>query len=188
MMRCAVILHAPIGGGKTRTAEVAAGRARADGIKVMGVLSMRIPDTDGGDPRYEILELDTGLRVPLVKPICMGSNGDWESLGNPRFAFSREGFSRANLALQRAAEGMREGAVVFVDEYGRLESERKGVYPGAVAVADSLRQGGVAVYLCRGDKVAEVTELVKGKATRTFALEAGDSDALLRIILGCSRL
>ncbi len=187
-MRCAVILHAPIGGGKTRTAEAAAERARADGIKVMGVLSMRVSATDGGDPSYEILELDTGERVPLVKPIGVGSNGDWESLGNPRFVFSSEGFSRANLALQRAAEEMREGVVVFIDEYGRLESERKGVYFGAVAVADSLRRGGVAVYLCRGDKVAEVTELVKGKAARTFALEAGDPDALLRIILGCSRL
>ncbi len=34
----------------------------------------------------------------------------------------------------------------------------------------------------------EVSELVKGKAQRVFTLEAGDADALLRIILGCSRL
>jgi hypothetical protein len=83
---------------------------------------------------------------------------------------------------------MKEGVVTFIDEYGRLESERKGIYPGVVMVANALKSGGVAVFLCREDKVTEVTELVKGKAARTFSLEAGDVDALLRIIRGCSRL
>ncbi len=66
-MRCAVILHAPIGGGKTTTARAAAERARADGLKVMGILSIRV--LDGGEyPSYDLLELDTGETMPLVKP------------------------------------------------------------------------------------------------------------------------
>jgi nucleoside-triphosphatase THEP1 len=186
-MRCAVILHAPIGGGKTRTAESAVERARADGLKVMGVLSRRVFE-GAPDPSYEILELDTGERLPLVKSNKLSLGEGWESYGNPIYMFSPDGFRLANLALQRAAEEMSDGVVAFVDEFGRLESGGMGIYPGAVFVADALRRGGVAVYLCRDDKVAEVNDLVRGKAARTFTLEAGDADALLRIIRGCSKL
>lgn len=186
-MRCAVILHAPIGGGKTRTAESAAERAKADGVKVMGILSRRVIG-DGADTSYDLVELDTGETMPLVKPAGTGLAEGWESYDNPRFVFSRKGLYSANLALHRAATEMRDGVAVFVDEWGRLESQRKGIHSGAVMVADALSRGGVAVFLCRDDKVHEVTELVKGKAARVFTLEAGDADALLRIILGCSRL
>ncbi|HIH87987.1 TPA: hypothetical protein HA344_02110 [Candidatus Bathyarchaeota archaeon] len=186
-MRCAVILHAPIGGGKTRTAEAAAERAKADGIRVMGILSRRILG-DGPDPSYDLVELDTGETMPLVKPAGIEFVDGWESFDNPRFVFSHKGLYSANLALHRAAEEMRDGVVVFVDEWGRLESQRKGIYPGAVMVADALNRGGVAVFLCRDDKVKEVIELVKGKASRIFTFEAGDADALLRIIRGCSKL
>ncbi len=186
-MRCAVILHAPIGGGKTTTARAAVERARADGLKVMGVLSLRV--LDGGEyPSYDLLELDTGETMPLVKPQDEASGEEWESYDNPRFVFSKKGLYSANLALHRGAEELRDGVVVFVDEYGRLESQHKGIHPGAVMVADALRRGGVAVYLCRDDKVNEVIELVKDRAARIFKLEAGDADALLRIIRGCSKL
>jgi nucleoside-triphosphatase THEP1 len=83
---------------------------------------------------------------------------------------------------------MHDGVVTFIDEYGRLESQRKGIHPGAVMVANALKSGGVAVFLCRDDMVQEVNELVKGKATRVFTVEAGNVDALLRIIRGCSKL
>jgi hypothetical protein len=55
-------------------------------------------------------------------------------------------------------------------------------------VAEGLKRGGVAVFLCREDKVDEIAELVKDKANRVFNLEAGDADALLNIIRGCSKL
>jgi len=186
-MRCAVILHAPMGGGKTRTAESAAERARADGLKVMGILSRRIPGDDPL-PSYELLELDTGETVPFARPAGLGVVEGWESYDTPHFVFSQKGLYCANLALHRAAEEMRDGVVVFVDEWGRLESQRKGIHPGAVMVAKALSNGGVAVFLCRDDKVDEVRELLRGRATRTFSLEAGDVDALLRIVRGCSRL
>lgn len=186
-MRCAVILHGPIGGGKTRTAETAAEWAKADGIKVMGILSRRVID-DGPDPSYNLMELDTGEVVPLVKPAGIGFAEGWETFGNPRFVFSQKGMYCANLALHRAAEEMRDGVVVFVDEWGRLESQRKGIHPGAVMVANALTKGGVAVFLCRDDKIGEVTDLLRGRAVRVFQLEAGDAEALLRIIRGCSKL
>ena len=186
-MRCAVILHAPIGGGKTTTARTAAERSLADGLKVMGILSLRV--IKGREyPSYDLWELDTNEKIPLVKPIDETSGEGWDSFGNPVFIFSRKGFYSANLALQRAAEEMKDGVVVFVDEYGRLESQKKGIHPGAVMVAEGLKRGGVAVFLCREDKVDEIAELVKDKANRVFNLEAGDADALLNIIRGCSKL
>jgi nucleoside-triphosphatase THEP1 len=186
-MRCAVVLHAPIGGGKTRTAEAVIEGAKVDGIKVMGVLSRRHLG-ESSSPCYELLELDTGRRMPLVKPARAGNGDGWESYGNPRFIFSKKGFFYANQALKRAADEMRNGVVVFIDEYGKLESGHLGIYIGALLVANALRKGGIAVYLCRDDKVAEVHELVDEKAYRVFDVEAGDVDGLLRIIRGCSRL
>ena len=186
-LRCAVILHALLGGGKTSTARAAAKMAKADGLKVMGILSLRVLNS-GEYPCYDLLELDTGNTMPLVKPQGEASEEGWESYDNPRFVFSKKGFYFANLALRRGAEEMRDGVVVFVDEFGKLESQRKGIYSGAVMVADGLKRGGVAVYLCRDDKVKEVIDLVKARAERVFNLEAGDADALMRIIRGCSKL
>jgi len=186
-LRCAVILHAPIGGGKTTTAQAAAERAKANGIKVKGILSKRVLN-EGGCPSYDLLELDTGETMPLVKPAEKEPSEGWESYGNPKFVFSKRGLYSANLALDRAASEMRDGVVVFVDEYGRLESKRKGIHRGALMVAEALRRGGVAVFLCRDDKVHEVIELLRGRTDIVFKLEAGDADALLQIILGCSKL
>lgn len=67
-MRCAIILHASLGEGKTTTAITAADRAKIDGIKVMGILSKRV--LDGGDyPSYDLLDLETNEVTPLVKPV-----------------------------------------------------------------------------------------------------------------------
>jgi nucleoside-triphosphatase THEP1 len=186
-LRCAVILHAPIGGGKTTTAQAAAERAKADGIKVMGILSKRVPD--GGEyPSYDLLELDTGKTMPLVKPADKEHSEEWESYGNPRFMFSKRGLYSANLALERAASEMRDGVVVFVDEYGRLESQSKGIHAGALMVAEALKRGGIAIYLCREDKINEVIDLLKDTSARIFNLEVGDADALFKIIRDCSKL
>ena len=83
---------------------------------------------------------------------------------------------------------MKNGVVVFIDEYGRLESQGKGIYTGAVKVAKALRRGGTAVFLCRDDRVQEVVALLRDESVRVFNLDAGDPDALLRIIRGCSKL
>jgi nucleoside-triphosphatase THEP1 len=183
----AVILHAPIGGGKTMTALAAIEMAKGEDIRIMGILSRRVFDGDMY-PSYELLNLETEEVAPLVKPANRAYGKDWESYGNPVFVFSKKGLYEANLALNRAAEELKNGVVVFVDEYGRLESQGKGIYPGAVKVANTLRRGGTAVFLCRDDKVEEVVALLRNKSVRTFDLEAGDPEALIRIIREFSKL
>ena len=153
----------------------------------MGILSKRVLNGEEC-PSYDLFELDTGVTMPLVKQVDKEHCEGWESYGNPKFMFSIDGLHSANLALDRAASEMRDGVVVFVDEYGRLESQRKGIHSGASSVAEALKRGGVAVYLCRDDKVHEVIDLLRSTSTRIFKLEAGDADALLRIIRGCSKL
>ena len=185
----AVILHAPIGGGKTTTVEAVSEGAKSDGLKVMGILSKRV--FEGGEkPSYEILELDTGERMSLVKLASMEPGEGWESYGNPYYVFSKKGFCSANLALKRAAEELKDGVVVFVDKYGRLESQHKGIHLGAVMVANALRHSGVVVYLCRDDKVDERAriDLVKGRTARFFNLDDGQVDEILRIMRDCSKL
>jgi nucleoside-triphosphatase THEP1 len=183
-MRCAVILYGPIGGGKTTTAFAIAERARSEGLKVMGVLSRRVIEGETF-PRYDLVDLETGDAIPLVKPAEKAQNEEWETHGNPVFTFSKHGFEQANLALHRAAESLRDGVIVFVDEYGRLESKGTGIYVGVVKVAKALRFGGSAVFLCRNEKVEELKALLNGKAQRIFTLEAGDPETLWRLLQGC---
>jgi nucleoside-triphosphatase THEP1 len=182
-MKCAVILFGPIGGGKTTTAFGLAERARIEGLKVMGILSRRVIE-EGNFSRYDLVDLETGNTIPLVKPANKAEGEDWETHGNPVFAFSKHGFEQANLALHRAAESLKEDVIVFVDEYGRLESKGAGIYISVVEIADALRFGGSAVFLCRNDKVEELKILLKGKAQRIFTMEAGDPELLWRVFQG----
>jgi len=183
-MSYAVILHAPIGGGKTTTALTVAERAKSEGIKVMGILSRRVLD-GGMHPNYDLFNLETGETIPLVKPADRATGEDWESYDNPIFIFSKKGLHAANLALYHAAEELKNGVVVFIDEYGRLESQGKGIYPGILKVANALRRGDIVIFLCRDDKVQEVMSLLRDKSLKVFNLEAGDPDALFNIIRGC---
>jgi agmatine/peptidylarginine deiminase len=83
---------------------------------------------------------------------------------------------------------VKNGVIVFIDEYGAWSPKGKGIYTGAVKVAEALRRGGTAVFLCRDDRVQEVVALLRDESVRVFTLEAGDPDVLFRIIRGCSKL
>jgi hypothetical protein len=73
---------------------------------------------------------------------------------------------------------MGAGSFVFIDEFGRLERAKAGIYEGASNVAEGLVRGGVAVFLCRADCVDAVSDLVRGRAGRTFVFEPGDASAI----------
>jgi len=143
-------------------------------------LSRRVFESDPY-PSYEAVDLDTGISFLLVRPTEIVEGVNWIT-GTPVYSFSKRGLEQANDILTRAAEALGEGVVIFIDEFGRLESRRMGIYPGIVKVIQALKRKGVAVILCRGDKVAEVEELVSGSVEKVFIIVAGDPDALLRAI------
>lgn len=181
---CAIILHGPIGGGKTTTARDVAERIRRSGHRVMGILSIRVPDNEA-PPSYDITDLETGRSFPHVKPRekTNADSDDWESFGNPVFTFSKKGLAEANSILTRASQDLGHGAVVFVDEYGRLESRGLGIHIGFTSVVESLRRGGLALILCRDDKVSELkSTLERSGIDNVSALEAGDPERVWKIV------
>lgn len=181
-MPCAIIIHGEIGAGKTRTALALAERARSMGLRVRGVLSVRV--LDDGFIGYDALDTGTGETFPLVRLREEAEGEDWDHHGNPRFAFSASGLKRANRVLACAAEEMDDETLVFVDEYGRLEARGLGIHRGARRVAEALRDGGVGVFLCRADRVEDVRALM-GDGAEFITVTAGNVDAAWRIVTGC---
>ncbi len=182
-MSCAIVVHGAIGSGKTTTCLKLAERARAEGVPVRGILSIRVYQ-DGTLIGYDGLDLASGQAFPLVRLRGLTENSDWFEFGRLKYAFSIPGFERANRVLTRSAEELGHPSIVFVDEFGRLERTGKGIFLGAARVAEALRGGGVAVFACRTDMVEVVEELVRGKAQAVFRHEPGDAEALWREVQG----
>jgi nucleoside-triphosphatase THEP1 len=175
MNRGTLIIHGPIGGGKTARALELAERARGKGLRVMGVASLRVVE-EGETVAYDCLDLSSGARFPLVLLADRAASPDWELLGPWKYAFSAQGFSRANLLLAEAASRMDERSLVVVDEYGHIEGLGRGLYPGLVEVAEALRGGGLLAVTCRTDKVDPLLQLLAGREQRALVLEADRED------------
>jgi len=69
-------------------------------------------------------------------------------------------------------------AIVFVDEFGRLERAGLGFYEGARRVAEGLRDGGIAVFSCHTDTVGFVEGLVRNHAHAVLRFKHGDAELL----------
>ena len=170
-----LIIHGPIGGGKTARALELAEMARGKGLRVMGVASLRV--VEGGETvAYDGLDLASGARFPLVLLGERAASPDWEQLGPWKYAFSAQGFSRANRLLAEAASKMDERSLVVVDEYGHIEGLGRGLYLGLVKVIGALGGGGHLVVTCRTDKVDPLLRLLAGREQRALVLEAGRED------------
>lgn len=180
-MGTAVIIHAPIGGGKTSTASAVAEMAKSKGLRVLGILSKRVM-TGNPHASYMINDLASGEVWPLVVPQEDSPGEGWETHGNPVYSFSVIGFKRANAVLYRAVEQMGPSSIIFVDEFGRLESGGEGIYPGALASASAIVRGGTVVFLCRTERVEEVKRLLDGKAGKILVFVAGDPQSVYDVI------
>ena len=178
-MSCAIVIHGPIGSGKTCTCLKLAEMARAGGIAVSGILSVRVHQ-DGALVGYDGRDLACGQVFPLVRLRSRVEGSDWFSFDRLKYAFSVPGFERANRILASSADGLGRSSIVFVDEFGRLERAGQGIYTGAERVAEALRGGGVAVFACRGDLVEVVEELLRGGTEAVFRHEPGDAEELWR--------
>ncbi len=170
----ALIIHGPIGCGKTRRALELAEIAGLSGYRVLGLVGLRV--MEGGETTgYTGMDLASGERFPLVRLTSLAEGGDWRRLGEWKYSFSETGFRRANAILTEAAEALNEDTVVVADEYGHIELQGLGIHRGVAKVAETLKRGGCLVILCRTDKVEAVAEMLPEEAAVLVA-EADSPD------------
>jgi len=172
--RRALIIHGPIGGGKTIRALELAERAREKNLHVMGVASLRVIE-EGETVAYDGLDLASGARFPLVLLGDRAGSSDWVKLGPWKYSFSEQGFSRANVLLAEAASKMDERSLIVVDEYGHIEKLGRGLYPGLLKIVETMNSGGFLVVTCRTDKVDSLLQLLSS-CERVLVLEADRRD------------
>jgi len=170
----ALVIHGPIGCGKTRRALELAEMARQRGYRVLGLVGLRV--IEGGETTgYKGMDLAHGERFPLVKLTSLAEGEDWRKLGKWKYSFNDAGFERANAILMEAAEALDDETVVVADEYGHIELQGMGIHRGVARVAEALKRGGRLVVLCRTDKVEAVVEMLPDEAAVLVA-EADSPD------------
>ena len=122
-MYTAIIIHAPIRGGKTETCRDMVDRCIEAGIPVGGFIS---PCIRSGDESvgYDCVEYPSREAFPLVK---LGApDDDWFQYGTLKYLFSETGFNRGNKILH----GCINNSLVVIDEFGRVERNKDGFYGG----------------------------------------------------------
>lgn len=180
-MSCAIILHGPIGCGKTMTCHGLMEKARNEGIPLGGVITQRyfVDDLLKG---YDCMDISTGETFPLARLVEDVEGDDWYQFSRLKYTFSHSGFEHANSVLSSSADLLSQGALVFVDEFGRLERKRQGLFPGVFNVVEALKDGGIAVFACRSNFVENVTQLLKGRARRVYRREPGNLESLWTVV------
>ena len=168
-----LIVHGPIGSGKSNRADQISDRAKVNGYNVYGVISRRVmrnKETIG----YNGFFIKTKKNVPIVFRSTEVSGVNWKPLRG-FYLYNEDAFYEANQELIEAAHLMDEKTLAVVDEYGHLEVGRLGLYPGLLKVVESLRGGGKLLILCRTDKVDNVLQLFQ-KETKVLLLESNRRD------------
>ncbi|MCW4012038.1 MAG: hypothetical protein NWF07_03500 [Candidatus Bathyarchaeota archaeon] len=167
-----LIIHGPIGSGKSNRAEQIVDRALTKGYKVYGVISRRVlegRETIG----YEAYFPRTNETSPMVykKPPC---EGVWEHLRGP-FKYNKATFEKATEELIEAAHLMDDRTLVVADEYGHLEARGFGLYPGLLKVVEALPGRGRLLIPCRTDKVDNALRLFAGDS-KVLVMETNQPD------------
>ena len=168
-----LIVHGPIGSGKSNRAEQIVNRAKVNGYNVYGVISRRVMkgrETIG----YDAFFPQTRETAQMVYRDTLISGDNWKPLRGP-FLYNEQTFQLANDSLIEAAHLMDEKTLVVLDEFGHLEVRGFGLYPGLVRVVEALRGGGKLLILCRTDKIDSVLKLFH-KESRLLVLESNRKD------------
>jgi len=172
-----ILLKGPIGSGKTKACLALLEKANVENIPVGGVISPRV-FLDGRLIGYDCLDPVSSQAFPLVRLRDDVDTPDWFTFRRLKYAFSIQGFEKANEILARTAGSMNPSMLVFVDEFGRLEEEGLGLYRGVLEVSEALSEGGTAVLTCRDDLVGTVRGLIQGRARVVHECRPGDLNAL----------
>ena len=178
-----ILVYGPIGSGKTRTCIDLAERLSSVNQNIVGILSKRVYRV-GELLGYDCLDLESGHVFPLVRLRNQVCGPDWFNFRELKYAFSISGFKWANCILIRLSEGLNIPSIVFIDEFGRLESAGAGMYPGIVRVVESLKMHAwnAAIFTCRTDLIEAVEELLTGRAQNVSKCEPGDFEKLWNMI------
>jgi len=176
-MSCVIVVHGAIGSGKTKTCLRIMERANRERVAVGGIVTPRLFQ-NGELIGYDCQEVASGRTFPLVRLRKISEEPDWFKFGGLKYTFSVQGFERANEILARSVQDLSRNAIVFVDEFGRLERAGLGLYEGAKRVAEGLGDGGVAVFSCHTDTVELVEGLVRNHAQAVLRFEPGDAELL----------
>jgi len=176
-MSCAIVVHGAIGSGKTNTCLRVMERANCEGVAVRGIVTPRLFQ-NGELIGYDCQEVASGRTFPIVKLRENFQRPEWFEFGCLKYAFSVQGFETANEILARSARDLSRNAIVFVDEFGRLERAGLGLYEGAKKVAEGLGDGGTAIFSCHTDTVEAVEALVHNHAQAVLRFEPGDAELL----------
>ena len=169
-MYSAIIIHAPIRGGKTETCRDMVVRCIEAGIPVGGFIS---PCKISGDETvgYDCVEYPSGKVFPLVK---LGvPDDDWFQYGTLKFLFSKSGFNRGNKILQGC---INDSSLIVLDEFGRVERKKDGFYGGFQYVAQNMKEG-VYMIACRGDLIETVKNYLP-ETVEKFVYEASESEKI----------
>lgn len=184
MARCAhmpeiILVSGGIGKGKSTSCLYVLGKARSLSIQLGGIISPR-RIVEGESVGYDGINCATGERFPLVALPETAEGPDWRRVGQLRFVFSRKGFSKANAILRALASDAPE--IVFVDEVGKLEMMRKGLYLGLKALVDSLaRMESVLICSCRLEAVEWAEDLIQKDISRVRWCP-GEPEELWRLV------
>jgi nucleoside-triphosphatase THEP1 len=173
----AIILNGPIGSGKTKACLALLEKANVEITPIGGVISPRV-FLDGRLIGYDCLDPVSSEAFPLVRLRDDVDTPDWFTFRRLKYAFSSQGFVKANEILARTAGSMDPSMLVFIDEFGRLEEAGLGLYRGFLKVSEALSAGGTAVLTCRDDLVGTVLGLVRGRVKVVHECRPGDLNAL----------
>jgi len=174
-----LIVHGDISSGKTYRGEQIADRARLNGYSVHGILSQRVMK-DGETIGYDMVDLESRIILPMVYRETEVQGDEWKPLRGP-FLYNEETFTEANRLLKEAVDGMDNKTLVVVDEYGHLEVQGFGVYPGLWVLCESLGLGGRLIILCRTDKIDDLLGLFKQSETRFLVMDVAQSDFMEKL-------
>jgi nucleoside-triphosphatase THEP1 len=111
------IVTGTIGEGKTAWLATLAGLLKEKGVRVGGILALRIVE-DGITTGYDVSDISSGIRTPFLRQT--GS----ETIGVERFTVNDAGYRAGYFALD--PEISRDKGVVIVDEVGPLELRGRG--------------------------------------------------------------
>ncbi len=170
-----ILVTGEIGSGKTTSCLYVLGEARRNGLKVSGILSRRV---FGGDDLvgYDGFDCSTGETFPLARKRGTRQSDGWFPLRNSKYAFNRRGFERANELLRRAA--VEDSDIVIVDEVGKVEMEREGLYHGLEVLRSELDPTSTILVVCRKDAVPWTLDFLEGSGCSICRWTPGKGEEL----------